>query len=182
MSTWVTVSWLKHAVTAAKRHEWRLLWELLHTDLFIPSRIAVHGAPSSCSNLISFSATRLSVSLLLPLKTVAYVPFGTGRDDRYQSSAWLPQVQIKLCYCVSWLSMRTLSPEKKSRSTLNTNSPLPPPVCPVLCRSPTSQIQSLTAGEKEQASLMRVASLLALTSLQTHDKSLWRPCSNRGGC
>lgn len=41
---------------------------------FVPSLIAVHGAPSSCSSLISFSATRLSVSLLLPLKTVAYVP------------------------------------------------------------------------------------------------------------
>lgn len=38
------------------------------------SRMAVHGAPSSCSSLISFSATRLSVSRDLPLNTVAYVP------------------------------------------------------------------------------------------------------------
>ena len=29
----------------------------------VPSLIAVHGAPSSCSNLISFKATKLSVSL-----------------------------------------------------------------------------------------------------------------------
>ncbi|TNN82113.1 hypothetical protein EYF80_007759 [Liparis tanakae] len=41
--------------------------------------MAVHGAPSSCSSLISFSATRLSVSLLLPLNTVAYVPWRAGR-------------------------------------------------------------------------------------------------------
>lgn len=40
----------------------------------LPSLIAVHGAPSSCSSRISFSATRFSVSLLRPLKTVAYVP------------------------------------------------------------------------------------------------------------
>ena len=40
------------------------------------SLIAVQGAPSSCSSLISFRATRLSVSLLLPLNTVAYVPWG----------------------------------------------------------------------------------------------------------
>lgn len=33
--------------------------------------MAVHGAPSSCSSRISFSATRLSVSLLRPLNTVA---------------------------------------------------------------------------------------------------------------
>lgn len=38
------------------------------------SLIAVQGAPSSCSNRISLRATRLSVSLDLPLKTVAYVP------------------------------------------------------------------------------------------------------------
>ncbi|KAG7231000.1 hypothetical protein INR49_025029 [Caranx melampygus] len=49
------------------------------SSTFVPSRIAVHGAPSSCSSLISFSATRLSVSLLLPLKTVAYVPCRTQR-------------------------------------------------------------------------------------------------------
>lgn len=36
-----------------------------------PSRMAVQGAPSSCSRRISFSATRFSVSLLRPLKTVA---------------------------------------------------------------------------------------------------------------
>lgn len=36
-----------------------------------PSRMAVQGAPSSCSRRISFRATRFSVSLLRPLKTVA---------------------------------------------------------------------------------------------------------------
>lgn len=41
----------------------------------LPSLMAVHGAPSSCSSRISFSATRLSVSLLRPLNTVAYVPW-----------------------------------------------------------------------------------------------------------
>ena len=40
-----------------------------------PSRMAVQGAPSSCSRRISFSATRLSVSRLRPLNTVAYVPW-----------------------------------------------------------------------------------------------------------
>ena len=38
------------------------------------SRMAVQGAPSSCSSRISLSATRLSVSRDLPLQTVAYVP------------------------------------------------------------------------------------------------------------
>ena len=38
------------------------------------SRMAVQGAPSSCSNRISLRATKLSVNLDLPLKTVAYVP------------------------------------------------------------------------------------------------------------
>lgn len=38
---------------------------------WLPSLMAVHGAPSSCSRRISFSATRLSVSLLRPLNTVA---------------------------------------------------------------------------------------------------------------
>lgn len=37
----------------------------------VPSRMAVQGAPSSCSSRISFRATRFSVSLLRPLKTVA---------------------------------------------------------------------------------------------------------------
>jgi hypothetical protein len=45
---------------------------LLHESL--PSLMAVHGAPSSCSRRISLRATRLSVSRLLPLNTVAYVP------------------------------------------------------------------------------------------------------------
>lgn len=45
------------------------------TDICVPSRMAVHGAPSSYSSLISFRATRLSVSLLRPLNTVAYVPY-----------------------------------------------------------------------------------------------------------
>lgn len=55
------------------------MWFMEHHCTFIPSLIAVHGAPSSCSSLISFSATRLSVSLLLPLKTVAYVPWRNRR-------------------------------------------------------------------------------------------------------
>ena len=53
------------------------------------SLMAVHGAPSSCSSLISFRATRLSVSRDLPLYTVAYVPYNTtetslhnGRRER----------------------------------------------------------------------------------------------------
>lgn len=37
----------------------------------VPSRMAVQGAPSSCSSRISLRATRFSVSLLRPLKTVA---------------------------------------------------------------------------------------------------------------
>lgn len=45
-----------------------------HTLSAVPSRIAVQGAPSSCSSRISFRATKLSVNLLRPLKTVAYVP------------------------------------------------------------------------------------------------------------
>lgn len=45
----------------------------------VPSRIAVQGAPSSCSSRISFRATKLSVNLLRPLKTVAYVPC---RDEK----------------------------------------------------------------------------------------------------
>lgn len=44
-------------------------------DVCVPSLIAVQGAPSSCSSLISFNATRFSVSLLRPLNTVAYVPY-----------------------------------------------------------------------------------------------------------
>lgn len=47
-------------------------------DVNVPSLIAVHGAPSSCSRRISFNATRFSVSLLRPLKTVAYVPCDTN--------------------------------------------------------------------------------------------------------
>lgn len=46
-----------------------------HKDQIIPSLIAVQGAPSSCSNRISFNATKFSVNLLLPLYTVAYVPY-----------------------------------------------------------------------------------------------------------
>ena len=38
------------------------------------SRMAVQGAPSSCSNRISFKATKLSVRRDFPLNTVAYVP------------------------------------------------------------------------------------------------------------
>lgn len=41
------------------------------------SRIAVHGAPSSCSSRISLRATKLSVRRDLPLYTVAYVPYGS---------------------------------------------------------------------------------------------------------
>lgn len=37
----------------------------------VPSLMAVQGAPSSCSSRISFRATKLSVNLLRPLKTVA---------------------------------------------------------------------------------------------------------------
>jgi len=37
--------------------------------------MAVHGAPSSCSNRISFKATKLSVRRDFPLNTVAYVPY-----------------------------------------------------------------------------------------------------------
>lgn len=37
----------------------------------VPSRMAVQGAPSSCSRRISFRATKLSVNLLRPLNTVA---------------------------------------------------------------------------------------------------------------
>ena len=43
--------------------------------------MAVQGAPSSCSNRISLRATRLSVSRLLPLNTVAYVP--CNEKDEY---------------------------------------------------------------------------------------------------
>ena len=39
--------------------------------LELPSLMAVQGAPSSCSRRISLRATRSSVSLLLPLYTVA---------------------------------------------------------------------------------------------------------------
>lgn len=46
-----------------------------HKDQILPSLIAVQGAPSSCSNRISFNATKFSVNLLLPLYTVAYVPY-----------------------------------------------------------------------------------------------------------
>ncbi len=35
------------------------------------SLMAVHGAPSSCSNLISFKATNEPFMVLCPLKTVA---------------------------------------------------------------------------------------------------------------
>ena len=47
------------------------------------SLMAVHGAPSSCSSLISFRATSLPVMLLRPLYTVAYVPcwFGGGGGE-----------------------------------------------------------------------------------------------------
>lgn len=50
----------------------------LKNQLKKPSLIAVQGAPSSCSRRISFKATRSSVSLLRPLKTVAYVPYVNG--------------------------------------------------------------------------------------------------------
>lgn len=48
--------------------------ECRRKNVNLPSLMAVHGAPSSCSNRISFSATKFSVSRLLPLNTVAYVP------------------------------------------------------------------------------------------------------------
>lgn len=56
------------------QHDKSFISIMLHVALKCrrrPSLIAVHGAPSSCSSRISFSATRLSVSLLRPLNTVA---------------------------------------------------------------------------------------------------------------
>lgn len=55
--------------------------------------------------------------------------------------------------CVISLAMRTWAPVKKSRLTVNTHSHVPPPVCPVWCRSPASQIQFLTGGEKRTNSI-----------------------------
>lgn len=50
-----------------------------------PSLMAVQGAPSSCSSRISFRATKLSVSLLRPLNTVAYVPWqNSQKHAQYQ--------------------------------------------------------------------------------------------------
>lgn len=57
----------------------------------VPSRIAVQGAPSSCSSRISFRATKLSVNLLRPLKTVAYVPC---RDE----NTWMHR-DLRSCVC-----------------------------------------------------------------------------------
>lgn len=36
---------------------------------------------------------------------------------------------------------------------MNTQSNIPPPVCPVWCKSPASQIQFLTGGEKKTNSI-----------------------------
>lgn len=55
----------------------KIICDNLPASSLIPSLIAVHGAPSSCSSLISLRATRLPVSLLRPLNTVAYVPCKT---------------------------------------------------------------------------------------------------------
>ena len=49
----------------------------------VPSLIAVQGAPSSCSKRISFNATKFSVNLLLPLYTVAYVPYKIYLEERF---------------------------------------------------------------------------------------------------
>lgn len=46
----------------------------------------MQGAPSSCSNRISFKATKFSVNLLLPLYTVAYVPYRIYFQKIHESS------------------------------------------------------------------------------------------------
>ena len=73
-------------VTAKSKSNIKIHFNLIY-EVFLPillclrslsrdtSRMAVQGAPSSCSNRISFRATKLSVNLDLPLKTVAYVPW-----------------------------------------------------------------------------------------------------------
>ena len=72
-------------VTAKDKSNIKIHFNLIY-EVFLPillclrslsrdtSRMAVQGAPSSCSNRISLRATKLSVNLDLPLKTVAYVP------------------------------------------------------------------------------------------------------------
>lgn len=54
---------------------------------------------------------------------------------------------------------------RKSRSTLNTHSHVPPQVCPVLCRSPASQIQFLTGGEKRTSSINEVGVFISTDKL-----------------
>lgn len=89
----------------------QVLW-----SAFVPSRIAVHGAPSSCSSLISFSATRLSVSLLLPLKTVAYVPCRTGGGGEEVRTESRMQCKLHSCVCVRYVSVyENISTWKKAQ-------------------------------------------------------------------
>ena len=88
-----------------------------------PSLMAVHGAPSSCSRRISFSATTVSVKRLMPLYTVAYVPCSTSIQAdihittlervRCQSGARLTKQQSTQLYTHS-----------ASQSTLTTLTPL----------------------------------------------------------
>ena len=61
--------------------------------------------------------------------------------------------KLNLCLCTIYhrvpLRISTWSKTAKSpRLTLNTHTHSPPPVCPVWCRFPASQIQFLTGGEK----------------------------------
>ena len=78
---WVCIISCKVTIFAClsprSRETWNKNWtvnfhvtRVSHT-FYLPSRIAVHGAPSSNSRRISFSATILLVSLDLPLNTVA---------------------------------------------------------------------------------------------------------------
>lgn len=55
----------------------------------VPSRIAVQGAPSSCSRRISLRATTESVRRLMPLKTVAYVPYNRTEVIGHLESTFL---------------------------------------------------------------------------------------------
>lgn len=70
----------------------------------VPSRIAVQGAPSSCSRRISFRATKLSVNLLRPLNTVAYVPC---KDRKHVSVfvKWSKMSVWGVCMCLVSFSL-----------------------------------------------------------------------------
>ena len=80
----------------------------------VPSLIAVHGAPSSCSNLISFRATKLSVSLRKAKKIIII----NGRS--LKNSPFLKNANI---WTTSHLFRRSLSRELKKRP----HQPFPPP-------------------------------------------------------